>query len=62
MVKATVVRFRAHFTDGTVAALCLKGFLGRPDTKGNSAAVRESRFYADLADHLSVRSPGWWRR
>ena len=58
-VKATIVRFRAHFADGTAAALCLKGFLDRPDTKGNSAAVRESRFYADLANRISVRSPAW---
>ena len=58
-VKATIVRFRAHFDDGTAAALCLKGFLDRPEVKGNSAAVRESRFYADLADRISVRSPAW---
>jgi aminoglycoside phosphotransferase (APT) family kinase protein len=55
-IKSTIVRFRAHFDDGTSAGLCLKGYLDR-EGHASSSAVRESRFYTDLAPRLPVRRP-----
>jgi thiamine kinase-like enzyme len=56
-IKSTIVRFRAHFDNGDAWSLCLKAYLDRGDTHGSSSAVRESRFYTDLASRLAVRRP-----
>ena len=56
-IKATIVRFRAHFDNGRSEALCLKGFLDRPDIKPSLAGMRESRFYSDLAGKVAFRHP-----
>lgn len=58
-VKATIVRFRAHIDDGSSIALCLKGFLDRPNGSTSEATLRESLFYTELAHRLPIRSPGW---
>lgn len=57
LVKSTIVRFRAHFDDGTSAGLCLKGYLDRAEDKPAATAVRESRFYSELADKVTFRHP-----
>jgi aminoglycoside phosphotransferase (APT) family kinase protein len=58
-IKATIVRLKAHFADGTCADLCLKGFLDRTDDRigGGDAAVREAEFYNQLAPRIGVRAP-----
>ncbi len=56
-IKATIVRFRAHFDSGRSEALCLKGFLDRPDIKPSLAGLRETRFYTELAGKVAFRHP-----
>lgn len=56
IIKATVVRFTAQFENGSSADLVLKGYLDREE-KPMSSAIRESRFYTDLAPKISVRRP-----
>lgn len=57
LVKSTIVRFRADFADGKSANLVLKGYLDRDEIKGSPSAMRESRFYSDIAPHLSIQRP-----
>ncbi|MFC3174399.1 phosphotransferase [Novosphingobium bradum] len=56
-IKSTIVRFRAHFEGGESIGLCLKGYLDRAEDRPTATAVRESRFYAELADKVSFRHP-----
>ncbi|AIT81428.1 phosphotransferase [Novosphingobium pentaromativorans] len=56
-IKATIVRFRAHFESGRSEALCLKGFLDRPEVKPSLAGMRETRFYTDIAGKVAFRHP-----
>ncbi|EHJ60694.1 phosphotransferase [Novosphingobium pentaromativorans] len=56
-IKATIVRFRVGFENGQSEALCLKGYLDRPDEKPGVAGMRETRFYRDLAGRVAFRHP-----
>lgn len=57
-IKATVVRFKAHYADGGLDALCLKGRLDVAEAESrNSQSAHEARFYNEIAPRISVRRP-----
>jgi aminoglycoside phosphotransferase (APT) family kinase protein len=57
-IKATVVRFNAHYVDGGSDALCLKGRLDVAEGENrNSQSAHEARFYTEIAPKISVQRP-----